>query len=98
MGRTNIYLVGKMKILLSGKNGQAGWELPRSLAPLGEVLALDRYSSSHCSDLSQPDELVKTVLAFKRSTDQFTHVHCQAAASLWVGAATLAAGLRQNAG
>lgn len=54
-----------MKILLLGKNGQVGWELQRSLAPLGEVLALDRYSNSHCGDLSQPDELVQTVLAFK---------------------------------
>jgi dTDP-4-dehydrorhamnose reductase len=26
-----------MKILLLGKNGQLGWELQRSLAPLGEV-------------------------------------------------------------
>ncbi len=29
-----------MKILLLGKNGQVGWELQRSLAPLGEVIAL----------------------------------------------------------
>jgi dTDP-4-dehydrorhamnose reductase len=54
-----------MKILLLGKNGQVGWELQRSLAPLGEVLALDRYSSSHSGDLSQPDELAQTVLTFK---------------------------------
>lgn len=54
-----------MKILLLGKNGQVGWELQRSLAPLGEVLALDRYSTSHCGDLSQPDKLAQTVLAFK---------------------------------
>jgi dTDP-4-dehydrorhamnose reductase len=31
-----------MKILLLGKNGQIGWELQRSLQPLGQVLALDR--------------------------------------------------------
>ena len=31
-----------MKILLLGKNGQLGWELQRSLAPLGELVALDR--------------------------------------------------------
>ncbi|KTB58721.1 dTDP-4-dehydrorhamnose reductase [Pseudomonas syringae] len=31
-----------MKILLLGKNGQVGWELQRSLAMLGEVVALDR--------------------------------------------------------
>ena len=28
-----------MKILLFGKNGQVGWELQRSLAPLGELVA-----------------------------------------------------------
>ncbi|WP_024674179.1 dTDP-4-dehydrorhamnose reductase [Pseudomonas syringae] len=31
-----------MKILLLGKNGQVGWELQRSLAMLGEIVALDR--------------------------------------------------------
>ena len=30
-----------MKILLLGKNGQLGWELQRTLAPLGSVVALD---------------------------------------------------------
>jgi len=30
-----------MHILLLGKNGQLGWELRRTLAPLGEVIALD---------------------------------------------------------
>lgn len=30
-----------MNILLLGKNGQLGWELHRSLLPLGQVLALD---------------------------------------------------------
>jgi dTDP-4-dehydrorhamnose reductase len=30
------------RILLLGKNGQVGWELQRSLAPLGHVIALDR--------------------------------------------------------
>jgi dTDP-4-dehydrorhamnose reductase len=54
-----------MKILLLGKNGQVGWELQRSLAPLGEVLALDRHSTIYCGDLSRPQELVKTVLAYK---------------------------------
>ncbi len=29
------------KILLTGKNGQVGWELQRTLAPLGQVIALD---------------------------------------------------------
>ncbi|PIT75858.1 dTDP-4-dehydrorhamnose reductase [Limnohabitans sp. G3-2] len=50
-----------MKILLLGKNGQVGWELQRSLAPLGEVLALDRHSTPWCGDLSQPERLAQTV-------------------------------------
>ena len=50
-----------MKILLLGKNGQVGWELQRSLAPLGEVLALDRHSHDFCGDLSQPERLAQTV-------------------------------------
>lgn len=29
------------RILLTGKNGQVGWELQRTLAPLGQVIALD---------------------------------------------------------
>ena len=31
-----------MRILLTGVNGQVGWELQRALAPLGEVVAADR--------------------------------------------------------
>lgn len=42
-----------MKILLLGKNGQVGWELNRSLLPLGEVIALDRTQA----DLSRPESL-----------------------------------------
>lgn len=29
------------KILVTGKNGQVGWELQRSLAPLGQIIAVD---------------------------------------------------------
>ena len=54
-----------MKILLLGKNGQVGWELQRSLAPLGEVLALDRHSTTYCGDLSKPEALAQTVLVYK---------------------------------
>jgi dTDP-4-dehydrorhamnose reductase len=54
-----------MKILLLGKNGQVGWELQRSLAPLGEVLALDRHSTNYCGDLSKLEQLTQTVLAYK---------------------------------
>lgn len=35
-----------MKILLLGKNGQVGWELQRSLAALGSVLALDSKTAT----------------------------------------------------
>ena len=52
-----------MKILLLGKNGQVGWELQRSLQPLGEVVALDRNSTPLCGDLLQPAALAKTVRA-----------------------------------
>jgi dTDP-4-dehydrorhamnose reductase len=39
-----------MKILLFGANGQVGWELQRSLSPLGEVIALGHRDA----DLAQP--------------------------------------------
>ena len=41
-----------MKILLFGKNGQVGWELQRSLAPLGELIALSSSSEEFCGDLT----------------------------------------------
>ena len=50
-----------MKILLLGKNGQVGWELQRSLAPLGEVTALDRNSTDFCGDLGNLAGLRETV-------------------------------------
>ncbi|MCC7006019.1 MAG: dTDP-4-dehydrorhamnose reductase [Ottowia sp.] len=50
-----------MKILLFGKNGQIGWELQRSLAPLGEVIALQKNSPSHCGDLSNLEGIAQTV-------------------------------------
>lgn len=50
-----------MKILLLGKNGQAGWELQRSLAPLGELVALDASSQEHCGDLTDLVGLAKTL-------------------------------------
>jgi dTDP-4-dehydrorhamnose reductase len=54
-----------MKILLLGKNGQVGWELQRSLAPLGELIALDRNSTPLCGDLSKPEALAQTVRAVR---------------------------------
>ena len=50
-----------MKILLLGKNGQLGWELQRSLTPLGEVVALDRHSTDFCGDLGDLEGLARTV-------------------------------------
>ena len=52
-----------MKILLFGKNGQVGWELQRSLAPLGEVIALDSDSTDFCGDFTNMQGLIQTVRA-----------------------------------
>ena len=53
-----------MKILLLGKNGQVGWELQRSLALLGDVVALDFDSPGPLrADFTQPDSLAATVQA-----------------------------------
>ncbi|WP_336767815.1 dTDP-4-dehydrorhamnose reductase [Pantoea endophytica] len=54
-----------MKILLLGKNGQVGWELQRALAPLGEIIALDRHSTDYCGDLTDPTGIEKTVRDIK---------------------------------
>jgi dTDP-4-dehydrorhamnose reductase len=54
-----------MKILLFGKNGQLGWELQRSLAPLGEIVALDFDSADFCGDFTRPDDLAETVRRVK---------------------------------
>ena len=51
-----------MKILLFGRNGQVGWELQRSLAPLGELVALDRGGEDGlCGDLSDSAGVARTV-------------------------------------
>ena len=52
-----------MKLLLFGCNGQVGWELQRSLAPLGEVIALDVDTRGHAADFARPRELAATVRA-----------------------------------
>ncbi|MGZ8935180.1 MAG: dTDP-4-dehydrorhamnose reductase [Methylobacter sp.] len=49
-----------MKILILGCNGQVGWELQRSLAPLGEVIALDR----HTADLTDAESLRHVIRDF----------------------------------
>ncbi|TAJ20495.1 MAG: dTDP-4-dehydrorhamnose reductase [Rugosibacter sp.] len=50
-----------MKILLFGKNGQVGWELQRSLAPLGELVALDAASQELCGDFTNLEGIAQTV-------------------------------------
>ena len=42
-----------MRLLVTGGNGQVGWELRRSLAAIGDVIALDRKAC----DLSRPHDL-----------------------------------------
>ncbi|WP_218081732.1 dTDP-4-dehydrorhamnose reductase [Anthocerotibacter panamensis] len=46
-----------LKILVTGKQGQVGWELARSMTCLGEVIALDRAGL----DLSQPETIRQTL-------------------------------------
>lgn len=54
-----------MKILLLGRNGQLGWQLQRSLAPLGQVIALASQAQQNpnqwCGDLTNLDGLRQTV-------------------------------------
>ena len=50
-----------MRILLTGATGQVGWELRKTLAPLGEVKAFDRFGL----DLADPPPLVATVRALQ---------------------------------
>lgn len=49
------------RILLTGANGQVGWELCRTLAPLGKVIALDRGAL----DLSNADAIRRKVREVK---------------------------------
>lgn len=51
-----------MKILLLGCNGQVGWELQRSLQPLGEVIACDFDSpADRRADFTQPASVAALV-------------------------------------
>ena len=50
-----------MIILLFGKGGQVGWELQRSLAPLGKVVALGADSQDLCGDFTDLDGIAETV-------------------------------------
>ena len=51
-----------MKILLFGKNGQVGWELQRALAPIAELVAVDREDTDPaCGDLTDVNRVLATV-------------------------------------
>lgn len=50
-----------MRILLTGATGQVGWELRKTLAPLGDVRAFDRFGL----DLSDAPPLVAAVRAMQ---------------------------------
>jgi dTDP-4-dehydrorhamnose reductase len=49
-----------MRLLLTGKNGQVGFELRRSLAPLGEIFAIDR-SVCDLADHSKLRSLIRDI-------------------------------------
>lgn len=52
-----------MKILLFGKGGQVGWELQRSLAPLGDLVAVDFDTREFCGDFTHLDGIAETIRA-----------------------------------
>ena len=54
-----------MNILLFGQRGQVGWELQRSLAPLGSLTVLGSTSTEHCGDFTQPERLREAVRAVR---------------------------------
>jgi len=50
-----------LKLLITGATGQVGWQLQRTLAPLGEVIALSRADL----DLSDPDKAAAATAQIK---------------------------------
>ncbi|EOA04516.1 DTDP-4-dehydrorhamnose reductase [Herbaspirillum frisingense GSF30] len=54
-----------MKILLFGCNGQLGWELQRSLAPLGQLISLSACSEQYCGDLADMAGISRTIAALR---------------------------------
>ena len=55
--------MSRLKILLTGAGGQVGWELQRTLAPLGDVVAVDHQQM----DLADPQQIRGYVRACKPS-------------------------------
>ncbi len=53
------------RILVIGPQGQVGWELLRTLAPLGEVIAAGRRDTSVVADLARPETLRAAVAAVR---------------------------------
>ena len=51
----------RVRILLLGRNGQVGWELQRSLAPVGEIVAPERSGL----DLSDPEGLATAIRSLR---------------------------------
>jgi dTDP-4-dehydrorhamnose reductase len=49
------------RILVIGANGQVGWELCRTLAPLGEVVPATRHGAALAVDLAEPDSIRRAV-------------------------------------
>lgn len=50
-----------MKILLLGREGQVAWELRRTLAPLGELVAVDRRTPRMTTDLTDMDSVRRAI-------------------------------------
>src|SRR5262245_3149765 len=50
-----------MRLMVTGANGQVGWELERSLVALGSVVVLDRRQC----DLSRPERVPKLIRSLK---------------------------------
>ena len=67
-----------MSILLTGVNGQVGWELRRTLAPLGKVVA----TTSRDLDLSNVDVLRARVRELHRRAADSLETHCRHGRSL----------------
>lgn len=66
-----------MKILLLGQSGQVGWELQRSLAVLGQVVALGRNNHDYCGNVSDPEGgRLQCAHSFHLWVDLYPQVSC----------------------